>query len=71
MRKFLRKKKERAPDFHIIGFQDDKLIKVQTGGLDDTNSVNCDMYNLGNMEDLPESDRAMIAQDQTCKDYLP
>jgi len=71
MKKIYRKKKESSPDFHISGFKEDELIKVQNGGLDDVSSVNCDMYNFGNMENLPDSDRMMIPKDQTCKDYLP
>ena len=58
-----------APDFHITDFEDDRLIKPQTGGLDIISSVNCDMYDFGQMEDLPDSDRAMISSSQRCKEY--
>lgn len=58
-----------TPDFHIDGLADDTLIDLQNGGLDDIDTFNCDMYNFGDMDDLPGSDRAMIAPNQTCREY--
>jgi len=57
-----------TPDFHITDFERDRLIVPQTGGLDIISAVKCDMYDLGAMEDLPESDRAMLPQSSKCKD---
>lgn len=57
------------PNYHISGLEDDTLIELQNGGLDDIEEFNCSMYNFGDMEDLPDSDRAMIAHNQTCREY--
>ncbi|MBR2299522.1 MAG: hypothetical protein IJ870_02990 [Alphaproteobacteria bacterium] len=66
----MKKRIKNSPDFHITGIEEDRLIAVQDGGLDNRQSVNCDMYNFGNMENLPDSDRAMISNNQTCKEHL-
>ena len=65
------RQKQNSPDFHISGFAQDELITIQNGGLDNIGAINCDMYNFGYMEDLPDSDRAMIPFNQTCNDYKP
>lgn len=57
------------PNFHVEGISDDHLISIQNGGLDDANEFNCDMYNFGEMEDLPDSDRQMIPKSRQCRDY--
>ena len=58
------------PDFHILGLDEDTLIDLQNGGLDDIESFNCSMYDYGQMDDLPDSDKAMIRSNQTCKEYM-
>lgn len=58
-----------TPDFHIVGIEKDTLVELQNGGLDDIDSFNCDMYNFGDMDNLPDSDRAMISKNQTCREY--
>jgi len=60
-----------TPDFHIDSLEDDTIIDLQNGGLDDIEEFNCSMYNFGDMENLPESDRRMIASDQTCREFQP
>ena len=55
--------------FHVLGLDDVKIIDLQNGGLDDVNEFNCDMYNFGEMDDLPDSDRAMIGREKRCKEY--
>lgn len=60
---------ENTPDYHIDGLADDTIIELQNGGLDDIEEFNCSMYNFGDMDDLPDSDREMIAGNQTCKEY--
>lgn len=57
------------PDFHVDGIDSDTLIELQNGGLDDREEFNCSMYNFGDMEDLPDSDRDMIPNSQTCREY--
>ena len=57
------------PDFHVLGLDEDILIDLQNGGLDDVNEFNCDMYYFGSMDDLPNSDKAMIAKNRICKEY--
>ena len=58
-----------TPDFHIDGLSQDTLIDLQNGGLDDVETFNCDMYNIGDMDNLPESDQKMISKNQSCKEY--
>lgn len=58
-----------TPDFHVNGLTQDTLVDLNNGGLDDIQSFNCDMYNFGDMEDLPESDRDMISSNESCKEY--
>lgn len=60
---------ERTPDFHVDGLEEATLVELMNGGLDDVQSFNCSMYNFGDMDDLPDSDRDMIADAQTCKEY--
>ena len=75
--KFEKKKNIRAeqsgprntPDFHIDGLSQDTLIDLQNGGLDDEQTFNCDMYNLGDMDNLPDSDKSMISHNQSCREY--
>lgn len=57
------------PDYHVDGIGEDTLVELQNGGLDDVEEFNCSMYNFGDMDDLPDSDREMIASNQTCKEY--
>lgn len=59
----------RTPDYHINSLAQDTLLDLQNGGLDDIQSFNCDMYNFGDMENLPESDRNMISSNESCKEY--
>ena len=59
------------PDFHISGLSDDTIIDIKNGGLDDAEEFNCSMYNFGEMDNLPDSDRAMIPGNRTCKEYRP
>ena len=66
--KMLRGRKK-YPDFHIVGLEEDTLIDLQNGGLDDIEEFNCSMYNFGNMDDLPDSDKAMIPSNRICKEY--
>ncbi|MBQ8870833.1 MAG: hypothetical protein IJ019_05605 [Alphaproteobacteria bacterium] len=63
------KKSKNYPDFHILGIDDDTIIDLQNGGLDDIESFNCSMYNFGDMDDLPDSDKQMISSDKICKEY--
>lgn len=58
-----------TPNYHVGGVEQNTLIDLQNGGLDDIQSFNCDMYNFGDMEDLPDSDRDMISSIETCKEY--
>lgn len=58
-----------TPDYHVDGPDKDTIIELQNGGLDDVESFNCSMYNFGEMDDLPNSDRDMIATNQTCREY--
>lgn len=58
----------RYPDFHILP-ENESLIDLQNGGLDDIEEFNCSMYNFGDMDDLPDSDKAMIPSNLTCKEY--
>lgn len=62
------RKNIRYPDFHILA-EDESLIDLQNGGLDDIEEFNCSMYNFGDMDDLPDSDKAMIPSKFTCKEY--
>ncbi len=62
-------KNKNYPDFHILGIDDDTLINLQNGGLDDIEEFNCNMYNFGSIEDLPDSDKAMIPDNYICKEY--
>lgn len=57
------------PDFHVDGIDSDTIIELQNGGLDDIEEFNCSMYNYGDMDDLPNSDRDMIPNNQTCREY--
>ncbi len=63
------KKVKTYPDFHVLGLEDIKIIDLQNGGLDDIEEFNCSMYNYGEMDNLPDSDKAMISGENTCKDY--
>lgn len=63
------KKNKNYPDYHIVGIEDDAIIDLQNGGLDDIAEFNCDMYNFGDMDDLPDSDKAMIPSNFVCKEY--
>ena len=65
----MKKKNKNYPDYHIAGIEDDMLIDLKNGSLDDVEEFNCDMYNLGDMDDLPDSDKAMIPSNQVCKEY--
>ena len=62
-------KLQRYPDFHVLGINDDTLIDLQNGGLDDVDEFNCSMYNFGDIDDLPDSDKIMISSDKICKEY--
>lgn len=55
--------------FQVLGLEEDTLIDLQNGGLDDIEEFNCSMYDFGDMEDLPDSDRAMIENNKICKEY--
>ena len=58
-----------TPDFHVDGLSQDTFVDLKNGGLDDEQTFNCDMYNFGDMDNLPESDKNMISQNQSCKEY--
>lgn len=60
---------QNTPDYHITGLEQNTLIALQNGGLDDMEEFNCSMYNFAEMDDLPNSDRSMIASNQTCREY--
>lgn len=60
---------DKKKHFHVLGLEEDTLIDLQNGILDDIEEFNCSMYNFGDMDDLPDSDRAMIESNKTCKDY--
>lgn len=62
-------KNKNYPDFHVLGIDDDTLIDLKNGGLDDIEEFNCSMYNFGDMDDLPDSDKQMISSDKICKEY--
>lgn len=63
------KKNRNYPNFHITNVDSDILIDLQNGGLDDVEEFNCSMYNFGDMDDLPDSDKLMIRSDKICKEY--
>ena len=63
------KKNNNYPDYHILGLEDDILIDLKNGSLDDVEEFNCDMYNFGDMDDLPDSDKRMISNRFICKEY--
>lgn len=65
----MNKRSKNYPNYHIVGIENDTLIDLKNGSLDDIEEFNCDMYNFGDMEDLPDSDRAMISSDKICKEY--
>lgn len=65
------KKRLNVPNFHVSSLEDDTLIDLQNGGLDDESEFNCDMYDFGQMDDLPDSDRQMIHFAKRCREYQP
>ena len=57
------------PNFHISGLDDNNIIDLQNGGLDDIEEFNCSMHNFGETDNLPDSDKAMISGKNMCKYY--
>lgn len=53
-------------DFEIRTIQNEKLIDILPER-DDEQAFNLDMYNFGDAEDLPDSDRLMACQTQKIK----
>lgn len=64
-----RRKVKNYHDFHVLGIDDVEIIDMKNGSLDDIGEFNCNMYNFGDMDDLPDSDKAMIASNKICKEY--
>lgn len=48
-------------DFHIRTIRDEKLVD-SFAGLDDNSELNKSMFNLGDANDLPDSDRSLNCQ---------
>lgn len=52
-------------NFHVESVEEETLIE-KVPGLDDEEEFACDMEDIGDFEDLPDSDRAMIKNSQKC-----
>lgn len=50
-------------DFHIRTIHDEKLVD-SFAGLDDNSELNKSMFNIGDADDLPDSDRSLNCQAQ-------